>query len=879
MKEPPPPRVAEWLARRAAPPADADFVASDLREEFDHRVALVGESVARRWYWTETLRSFFPLIARRWTVARPSDAMNRQGDAVINSVFDDVRYAVRLARRTPLASLAVVATMVLGIGSTTAVFSAMNAILLKPLPFPESSRVVRLKGVVRNGLEIESLAYPDLMDFRRTVPDFSDLTLYQHQEQTLQHGSDPQLLRMIQVDESYPRVFGTKVALGRWLTPADLALNAPKVVLLSHNFWMREFGGDRAIVGMTISLDNESVQVIGVLAPNAYTYPTPSADALTPLIITPNTPMTNRGSMWAGAAARLKPAATLAQARRDITAAANLISTEYPLSNTGISARLIPLHEAVVGSVQSMLKLLAAAVAAVLLIGCVNVANLILGRAQTRSREFAVRSALGGSPVRVRQQVLTESLVLATVGGILGVALAPVLTRALVAAYPDMMPRAEEIGVDGRVLFVAALATMTAGALSALPTARRAGRLDLVHDLREGSRSGWGRGDRRVGRALIVTQVAASLALLFGAGLLLQTFWRLSQVRPGFDVRNTTTFHVFAPVAHYPASARYYDEATDALRAIPGVREVASTTMLPFAGGYFVDTYVQKELGDQGTRNPQSMVAMVSPGYERALGLPLIRGRVFTAADDSTSEPVVVINEALAKRYYPATDPVGQVIDWNRKLWRIVGVVASTHLSNLWEDASPMLYASTRQAPRRSRYFIVRSDLPSDQVVAASRAALRRIDGTIALTDVSTMERRVNASLGTQRFRAALMASLGGLALVLAVVGIYGVVAQTVTRRTREIGIRMALGEGAHEVQRRVVADALRVASVGIVAGIALSLLAGKWLTVFLVNVSPYDARLLGGAALALAAVVSAAAYGPARRAARVDPVTALRAD
>ena len=799
MTRPRPPRIAEWLARRAAPPADADFVANDLREEFDDRVTLVGASAARRWYWTETLHSLVPLVARRWTAPAPSGAMSRQGDAVMNSIFDDVRYAARLARRTPLASLAVIATMVLGIGSTTAVFSAMNAILLKPLPFPESSRVVRLKGVVRNGLEIESLAYPDLMDFRRMVPDFSDLTLYQRVEQTLQHGSDPQLLHMIQVDDSYPRVFGTRVALGRWLVPSDLALNAPKVALLSHNFWMREFGGDRAIVGTTISLDNESVQVIGVLAPDAYTYPIPFADALTPLIITPNTPMTNRGSMWAGAAARLKSGASVAQARRDLAAAANLISTEYPISNTGISARLIPLHESVVGSVDSMLKLLAAAVAAVLLIGCINVANLILGRAQTRSREFAVRSALGGSPGRVRQQVLTESLVLAVVGGILGVALAPFLTRALVAAYPEMMPRAEEIGVDGRVLFVAALATMTAGALSAVPTARRAGRLDLVHDLREGSRSGWGRGDRRVGRALIVTQVAASLALLFGAGLLLQTFWRLSQVRPGFDVRNTTTFHVFAPVAHYAASARYYDEATDALRSIPGVREVASTTMLPFAGGYFVDTYVQKELGDQGTRNPQSMVAIVSPGYERALGLPVIRGRVFTTADDSASEPVVVINEALAKRYYPATDPVGQVIDWNRKNWRIVGVVASTYLSNLWEDASPMLYASTRQAPRRSRYFIVRSDLPSDQVVDAARAALRRIDGTIALTDVSTMERRVDASLGAQRFRAALMASLGGLALVLAVVGIYGVVAQTVTRRTREIGIRMALGEGAHE--------------------------------------------------------------------------------
>jgi putative ABC transport system permease protein len=874
-----PPRIAEWLARRAAPPSDADLIAGDFREEFDERALRLGIAAARRWYWSETLRSLFPLAARRWTVPNRSRPTSDGSDVMLASVIDDVRYAARLARRTPLASFAVVATMVLGIGSTTAVFSAMNAILLKPLPFPESARVVRLTGVVRGDLEIESLAYPDLMDFRRTVPDFSDITLYQRQDQTLQHGDDPQLLHVIQVDENYPRVFGTRVALGRWLGPGDVALNAPKVVLLSHDFWQREFGGDRAIVGQTISLDNESVQVIGVLAADAYTYPTPGADALAPLIITPNTPMTNRGSMWAGAAARLKTSANLEQARRDLAATAKEISTEFPNSNLGISARLLPLHDAVVGSVQSMLKLLATAVAAVLLIACINIANLILGRAQTRSREFAVRSALGGSPVRVRQQVLTESLVLASVGGVLGVAIAPLLTRALIAVYPDMMPRAEEIGVDARVLVVAALATMIAGVLSALPTARRAGRLDLVHDLRDGIRSGWGRRDRRVGRVLIVTQVAASLALLFGAGLLLQTFWRLTQVRPGFDARNTTTFHVFAPVAHYAASARYYDEATDALRAIPGVREVASASMVPFAGGHFVDTYVQQELGDQGPRNPQSIVAFVSPGHERALGLPVTRGRSFTVADDSTSEPVVVINEALAKRYYPATNPIGHIIDWNRKNWRIVGVVASTYLDNLWEDAPLILYASTRQAPRRSRYFIVRSDLPSNQVLVAARAALRRIDGTIALTDASTMEQRVEASLGPQRFRAALMASLGGLALVLAVIGIYGVVAHTVTRRTREIGIRMALGEAAHEVRRRVVGDALRVASVGIVAGVGLALIAGQSLTVFLVNVSPYDARLLGGAVLVLTAVVSAAAYGPARRAARVDPVTALRAD
>ncbi|HTE46059.1 MAG TPA: ADOP family duplicated permease [Gemmatimonadaceae bacterium] len=877
-----PPIFAEWLARRAAPRHDADFVVGDLREAFDERLASSGADEARRWYWGEALRSAAPLFARRLTSSGRPHHTTRNEDPMWTPFFGDARHALRLAARTPLASFAVVATMVLGIGSTTAVFSAMNAIVLKPLPFPESSRVVQLNSTLPDGRVSESLAYPDLMDFRRTVSDFIDLTVFQTSEQTLQSGAEPRLVRTVEVDDRYPRVFGTRVALGRWLAPSDLVVNAPKVVLLSNDFWVREFGGDHTIVGRTITLDNESVQVIGVLAAGAYTYPVPAADALRPLIIVPNTPMTNRGSLWASAAARLRPEASIAQAGRRVTAAANFISKEFPASNTKISARITPLREAVVGSVQSMLKLLAAAVAAVLLIACVNIANLILGRAQTRAREFAVRSAIGGSPGRVRGQVFTENLVLAAIGGVLGVALAPLLTHALIAVYPDALPRADEITVDGRVLVVAALATLIAGTLSALPTARRAGRLDLVRDLREGGRSGGGRGDRRAGRVLIVTQVAASLALLFGAGLLLQTFWRLTQVGPGFNARNTMTFHLYAPTARYSSPAtvtRYYDDATNALRGIPGVSDVSTGTLVPFAGGRFHDTYIQKELGDQGTRNPQAAIALVGPAYEHALGLPVTRGRTFAISDDSASEPVVVINETLAKRYYPGVDPIGRVVDWNFKSWRIVGVVAATHLDNLWDEPEPVLYATPRQVPRRGRYFIMRSNRPANQVLVAARAALHQIDPTIALTDPASMQQRVDASLGGQRFRAALMATLGALALILAVLGIYGVVAHAVTRRTREIGIRMALGEAAHEVRRRVVGDALRVASVGIVAGLGLALVAGRSLSGFLIAVSPSDPRMLAAAAVLLIGVVTAAAYGPARRASRVDPVEALRGE
>ena len=876
-----PPRLADRLLALASPDAERPFVLADFHEAFAERAAGAGVVAARAWYWRETLRSVGPLATQRWFPAGDGDPRHPRDRW--SQVIDDARYAVRLGTRSPLASLAIVTTMALGIASTTAVFSATNAVLLRPLPFPGSERVVQLRTAVPGDQVVDFLAYPDLMDYRRLVPDFSDLALFAPHELTLQHGTDPQLVRSLDVDDAYPRVFGARAALGRLIVPSDTVVAAPKVAVLSYAFWMREFGGDRSLVGSTIRLDNEAVQVVGVLAPDAYVFSPAPVDLLTPLRVPPNSFRKNRGALWVGGAARLEPTASAEQAARDLASVSALLSREYPNSNKVLSARLRPLREAVVGSVQPMLELLAAAIASVLLIACINIANLILGRAQTRSREFAVRSALGGSPARVRRQVLTESLVLASLGGALGVLLAPTLTHALIAIYPDSLPRAGEIGIDARVVLVALAATIAAGVLAAIPTARRVARLDLADDLRDGGRSGGGRRDRRAGRILVVTQVAASLALLFSAGLLLQTFLRLERVKPGFDPRHTLAFHVSPPSARYrsvPDIERYYADVIAAVQGIPGVRTVSTTTLLPFGSGPVHDVFIQEERGDQGTSNPGAAVSVNTPELERALGIPVLHGRSFTTQDDSSGEHVVMINDAAAKQYYPGQDPVGRLINWNgQPHWRIVGVLGSTHLVSLSDELMPVLYVPEAQAPRRGRHVVVRADAPAQQVVAAARTALRRIDPTIALTDVATMDERIQRSLGAERFRAALMATLGALALALAIVGIYGVVAYSVSRRTREIGIRMALGEAAHAVRRRVVADALRVASVGLVAGAALALFSGKWLTVFLVGVDPYDGAMLVAATGLLTVVVAAAAYGPARRAARVDPVTALRAD
>ena len=876
-----PPRLAELLLACVAPRSERRFVLGDFRDEFEQRAAALGARAARDWYWREALRSVAPLAKQRWRLTGDPDA--RSPRERWDALLADARYAARLSRRSPLASFAIVATMALGIASTAAVFSATNAVLLRPLPFLSSDRVVQLRTTVPGGQVVNSLAYPDLMDFRRLVPDFSDFAIFTERDVTLQHGTDPQLVRSLQVDDAYARVFALRAAIGRLVVPADTLANAARVAVLSYDFWMREFGGDRSLVGRVVSLDNQPVQVVGILGPDAYVFPDAPIDLLTPLSIPANSFMKNRGALWASAAARLRPGATAEQAGRDLASVSGLLQQQFPNSNHEITARLQPLRDAVVGSVQSMLELLAAAIAAVLLIACLNIANLILGRAQSRSREFAVRTALGGTPARVRRQVLTESLMLASIGGAVGLALAPALTRALVAIYPDALPRANEIGIDASVVLVAVCAAVAAGVLAAIPTARRVGRLDLSEDLRDGGRSGSGRRERRTGRLLVTTQVAASVALLFSAGLLLRTFWRLERIDPGFDPRHALTFHLYVPVARYSSTQaieRYYTNAIGAVRALPGVRNVSSTTLLPLAhpGGF--DTFIQQERGDQGPGNPHALISVNTPDFERALGVPVLRGRSFTPQDDSASEHVVMINESASRQFYPGQDPVNRTISWNGQgPWRIVGVLGSAHLDSLSDKLPPVLYVPASQATRRSRYVIVRADAPPRQIVAEARTALRQIDPTIALTEIATMDERVHRSLGAQRFRAALMATLGALALTLAVVGIYGVVAYSVTRRTREIGIRMALGESAREVRHRVVLDALRVASTGLAIGAALALVSGKWLSVFLVGVERNDSAVLFATTGLLVVVVAAAAYGPARRAARVDPVTALRAD
>ncbi len=872
-------RMAEWLLRRLSSADEAWWIIDDLREAFADHCSADGERAARRWYRREVLASLFPLLSRRLDRRRRAAASH--GAPMWQNLRGDLAYSLRLARRAPLGSAAIVLTMVLGIGATTAVFNVVNAVLLHSLPFPDADRTVRLTEAWKDNAG-GSLAYPDLLDFRRDVAAFADVTGVAVTTRTFLGEGGPEELDVIRTDEAYPRVFGLHVAFGRYFTPSEMQSGAPRVVILSNGLWQRAFGGDRKVVGRTISLDNDSYQVVGVLPPLDFLYPNAAADALIPLRVQTGTMYVNRGAMWIDGVAKLRAGTDDRAAAAQLTAVSRRLAEEYPNSNAELRAHLEPLRDEIVGPVRPMLRLLSLAMAAVLLLASLNVANLLLARAQARVREFAVRASLGGTASRIRRQVFSEGLLLSAIGGSFGLATAPALTRGLLALYPGGLPRAQEIGIDLSVLAIAAATTLLAGVLSVWPLARRVGRINLASAMRDDERGGRSCASRRGSRTLVVVQVAVSGTLLFAAALLVTTFLKLTRVDPGFDPTGTLTFRITPSSTRYPSAAsveQFYGDIASRLRAIPGVTAVASASQIPTGDAPFGDVFVRKDIGDQGAANPNAYVAAATPGFERALGMMLVRGRAFDRGDDSTAARVVVIDETLAERTWPGKDALGQLIDWNRETWRVVGILRSTRDRRPWSIPSPHMYAPAQQRFARARYVAIRSHLAPTQLIPAVRTAAAGVDPTAAVTSIETVSDQMRSALAEQRFRAWLVGALGALAIALSTIGIYSFVSYAVSQRTREIGIRIALGDTRSAVRARVVGEALSVAAAGTAIGVLLSLALGQWLSTFLYEVTSHNLPLLVSASGALLAIAIVAAYGPARRASNVDPLVALRGE
>jgi putative ABC transport system permease protein len=876
------PRSIRWLLERVTLPTELPYLLDDLAEELDARSRTTSHPRATIWLYSQTIRSLGPLARARLRARRAELARLTSGDPMLTQLRDDLRYSIHAAVRRPWLSLTVIATMVLGIGATTAVFSVIDALLLRPLSFPAPEQLVRLSSPVRDAPTAMVVNYDDIVDLRRETRSLASIAFFDMSAATVQAGPEPERVGAVLAGESFGETLGLRPVLGRLFAPDEYLPNG-SAVILTHAFWLSHFAGDRSVIGQSLRVSGRPRTIVGVLPAIESPYPPGDFDVWLPLVVPPDSYLRGRFAMQIGAIARLRPDATLERANAELAALERRLASDYPQTNTGRTLEAIPLRDTIVGPVRPMLVLLGAAVAAVLLIACANLGSLLLAHSRSRVREFAVRAAMGGAARRIARQLLVETLLLAVIGGTAGVWLARMLVKGLIAVYPAGLPRAGEISLDARVLAVALGATLLTGLLAGLPLSRQVGRLDLARDLREAERGLGSRRRRRLLDGLVVGQVATSVALLFAAGILLRTFVDMTAIKPGFDARNVLTFGTALSPARYPTPERqsaFYDALFDSLRAVPGVTDVGWGMFAPLGGGGWGDNFTRVGSADAPPNLPSVQVKMVSPEYARTLRIPLLAGRSLSHTDRTGAPDVALVNATLAAAYYPGSSPVGQRIMFQKRTLEIVGVIGDARNRSLWAAADPELYVPIEQWGWRSGTIFVRTATSPTSLEAPIRAVMRRLDASIPTLVFSTLGDRVDQSMAPERFRAILIGTLATLALLMSVLGIYGLVAWVVGRRTREIGIRMALGEAGTRVHLHVLADALRLGLLGIGIGGVLAYGSAHYLRALVAGgVRARDPIMLAAPMLLLLLVTAASAWLPARRASRVDPLLAIRAE
>ena len=882
------PAVIRALLKAVTPPAELPYVLDDLAEEFTARSHTTIHPRATLWLYSQTIRSLGPLALARFRAHRAERATLTSGDPMLTQLRDDLRYSLRVAARRPWLSLTIIATMVLGVGTTTAVFSIVDALLLRPLSFPAPEQLVRLASPVPDAPGAMVVSVPDVTDLQRTSRSIASLGLYDARTVAGQVAAEPERLGAVLAGPGFGETLGLRPALGRLFQPDEYLETGPSPVILTHAFWASHFAGHRDVIGQSMTISGTLRTIVGVLPPleSAYpagVYPSGDFDIWLPLVIPRSSYLNDRVAMQLSAIARLRPGVTVERVNTELAAFARGLAVDYPKTNTNRTLQAVPLRDTIVGPVRPMLLLLTAVIGAVMLIACANLGSLLLAHSHSRVREFAVRSAMGAASSRIARQLLVESLLLATIGGVGGIWLANMLVKGLVAVYPTQLPRANEIGLDARVLLAALGATLVAGWLAGMPLARQVRRLDLARDLREIERGLGSRRRRHLLDGLVVGQVATSVALLFAAGVLLRTFVDMAAIKPGFDARNVLTFDIAISSQRYPTPERqsaFYDALFDSLRTTPGVQDVGWGMFTPLAGGGWGDTFAREGTSDAPPNLPSMQVKMISPGYASALRIPLLAGRSLERTDRAGTPDVALVNAALAARYYAGTSPVGKRITFQQRTLEIVGVIGDIRSQSLWTAPSPELYVPIEQWGWRGGTVFLRTTAELHSAEASVRKIVRALDPLIPALEVRPFEERVRRSMAPERFRAILVGTLASLALFLSVLGIYGLVAWVVGRRTREIGIRMALGEAGTRVRLHVLAGALRLGALGTILGAVLAYASAHYLRAFVAgSVRARDPLMLAATMLTLLLVIAAAAWLPARRASRVDPLLAIRAE
>ncbi len=814
----------------------------------------------------------------------------------MSAFTQDLRYALRQLRRNPGFAAVVILTLTLGIGANTAVFSVLHGVLLRPLPYAEPDELVAIwtRYLPSTGQDIPQfpVSAPEIVDYRDASRALEDVIPHRWSDRTLTgEGQDPVRVRVGFVGAGLLSLLGAGPALGRTFVEEEEAPGASRTVLLSHVLWRERFGGDPEVVGRTVELDGEAARVVGVM-PEDFVFPDASVRLWTPLGWN-ETDLPSRGNHYLQAIGRLAPGVGLERAEAELEAIMGAWSEEYEHYAMGHFLFLRPLHEDLVGDVGPVLWLLMTAVLLVLLVACANVANLFLARSQTRTRETAVRAALGAGRGRLIRQLLTESGVLAALGAVGGLALAAWGTGALARIDPGAIPRLEAVRLDATVLFfTGALAVATALAFGLVP-AFRAARSGLAAAARSHVRAGGDAGGRRFRSALVAAEVTVSVVVVVAAGLLVRSFQELSAVDPGIEPRGVLTFDLSLPSAEYPASEQapaFFERLLERIRGLPGVRSAASISVLPLTGAPpRVDFQVEGEPAPPGGIPAWNAdVLYVQPGYFETMRIPLLRGRTFEAADRADRHLVAVVNRAAVRRYWPDEDPIGVRFTYDAGAepiaWiTIVGVVADTKVDGLDAETRPQVFLPHDQlrvaqgSPGRYQSVVVRTEGDPLALAPAVRGVVRELDPGLALANLRTADDVVEASVARPRLTAELLASFGFLALLLSAIGIYGVVGYSVARRSREIGIRMALGADRRRVLRLVLRQGMGPVAAGALAGLAAALAATRLLSSLLFGVSPADPAVFASVVVLLAAVGLLACWLPARRALRVDPATTLR--
>jgi len=798
----------------------------------------------------------------------------------------DIQYATRRLLKAPGFTAVAVVTLALGIGANSAIFSVVNGVLLKPLPFPESERLVGMYHV-SEGNRV-TMSGPNFTDVARMATSLENAAAISTTRVTLTGVGEPARLPVAEVSASLFNVLRVRPALGRAFNADENTPGRTNLVILSDGLWRQRFGGDPGVVGRQIMLDGVSREVVGVM-PRDFAYPSES-QAWLPIAYNGSFVSGQRANWYLDVVARLKPGVTQQQAAAEVETLARNLEKQYPNANAKVGITTYPLLEAMVGDVRRPVMILLGAVGFVLLIACANVANLLLARAASRGSEMAVRTALGAGRGRLVAQLLTESVLLSLVGAGLGLLLSVWCVELLEGLEPGGIPRLDNVGVDATVIvFTIAIAFVTGIVFGLIPafTATRG----MSGALKEGGRGAvTSRGGARVRGALVVAELALAVMLLAGAGLLMRSFLKLQSVDPGFKPEQALTFELTLPDARYaedPQRLAFFDQLLPKLRGLPGVRSASAILGLPLTD---LDLIISFDIAGRPPLPPADRPAMqvrvATPDYFNDVGIPLTRGRGFTEDDKEGMPRVLLITESAARQYFPGEDPIGKsiVLGWGRGRGRraggeVVGIVGDVKDAGLNEPNAPQVYLPYRQWPVSFMTVVVKTAVPPASLAGAARAQVSSIDPNLPLSNVATFDAVVAKSIAPQRFYMLMLAIFASVALVLAAIGIFGVLSYAVSQRTREIGIRMALGAPVSSVVRLIVRQAMVLVLCGVAAGTITGLFVSQAMIKMLFSVEPSDPATFASVAALLVAVALFACYLPARRATRVDPVVALRAE